>query len=104
MIKDIEKCQENLKISYNYSLVPSLSPKIKILSILAKNSENKELNFSVVSYFAWNLKFVSNILFMILVIQLALAAISIIAFRIPFHEPQKYFIINWLKSFTAYKM
>ena len=31
------KYQENIKILWNYSLLPSLPPKIKILSILEKN-------------------------------------------------------------------
>ena len=35
---EIRKYQKNSKTSYNYSLVPSLSAKMKILSILAKNS------------------------------------------------------------------
>ena len=34
---EIRKCQGNLEISLNHSLVPSLSPKIKILSITEKN-------------------------------------------------------------------
>ena len=34
----LRKYQEDLKTSYNYSLVLSPAPKIKILSILAKNS------------------------------------------------------------------
>ena len=33
----IRKGQENLKTSYNYKLVASLSPKIKIVLMLAKN-------------------------------------------------------------------
>ena len=35
--------QENLKTSFNYSLVPSLTPKMKILSILAKNCGKIEI-------------------------------------------------------------
>ena len=34
---EIRKGQENLKTSYNYKLVASLSPKIKIVLMLAKN-------------------------------------------------------------------
>ena len=34
---EVKKYQENLKTLLNYSLVPSLTLKIKILSILAKN-------------------------------------------------------------------
>ena len=33
----ISKYQENVKTSLNYSLVPSLTPKIKFLSILPKS-------------------------------------------------------------------
>ena len=35
--KEIRKGVENFKTLYNYNVVPSLPPKIKILLILAKN-------------------------------------------------------------------
>ena len=34
----LRKCQKNLKTSQNYMLVVSGPPKMKVLSILAKNS------------------------------------------------------------------
>ena len=37
ILEKIRKYQENLKISKNYSLVPRLPPKMKILSILSKD-------------------------------------------------------------------
>ena len=36
--EEIKRYQETPKISWNYRLVPSLPPKMKILSILAKNN------------------------------------------------------------------
>ena len=42
----IKKYQENLKTSLNYSLVPSATPKMKILSILPKTAEKKKLTLS----------------------------------------------------------
>ena len=35
---EIRKVQNNVKTSWKYNLVPSLPPKYKILSILAKDS------------------------------------------------------------------
>ena len=40
--QEIGKDQENLKTSYNYSLVLNLPPKMKIFSILVKNSRKTE--------------------------------------------------------------
>ena len=54
------------KFSYNYNLAPSLPPKIKILLILAKIAEKNKLKFLAVRYFTWKVKFVSNILSMII--------------------------------------
>ena len=45
-ILENQKIQENLKTSWSYSLVPSLPQKMKIISILAKNSWKKEIQFS----------------------------------------------------------
>ena len=53
----ISKYQKNVKTSLNYSLVPSLTPKIKVLL------KNRTLTFPVVHYFT--LKLESNILSMI---------------------------------------
>ena len=55
----ISKYQKNVKTSLNYSLVPSLTPKIKV------PLKNRTLTFPVVHYFTWKLDFVSNILSMI---------------------------------------
>ena len=41
--KRLRKNQENHKTSLNYSLVPSLTVKMKMLSILAKNCGEKEI-------------------------------------------------------------
>ena len=51
------KYHRNLKTSLTYSLVSSLTPKIKILSIFV----NRNLTFPVVFYFSRNLGFVSTI-------------------------------------------
>ena len=37
IIKEIRECQEDLKTLLNCSLMPSLTPKMKILSTLPKN-------------------------------------------------------------------
>ena len=53
---EIRKCQEGLKSSYNYSLVPSLLPKMEILSIVAKTIQKLKLNFSRSVLFLTNTK------------------------------------------------
>ena len=45
-IRKLGKIRKFLKKSWNYNLVPSLPPKKKILSIIAKDSLKKILNFS----------------------------------------------------------
>ena len=51
---EIRKYQKNPKISYIYSLVPSLPPKIKMLPILTKNCWKKKLiKLEFVSSFLW---------------------------------------------------
>ena len=51
---EIRKYQKNPKISYIYSLVPSLLPKIKMLPILTKNCWKKKLiKLEFVSSFLW---------------------------------------------------
>ena len=58
----IRKYQEDLKTSFKYSLVPSPTPKTKILSIVPENCWNIEIKRDlVVLHFTWKLKFVSNI-------------------------------------------
>ena len=42
----IRKVQNNVKTSWNYNLLPSLSPKKEILSVIAKGSFNIEKNFA----------------------------------------------------------
>ena len=61
--------ENHLKTSKNFNLVPSLHPKKKILSILAKYSLKIEIDhFPVVCYFTQKLEFVSNIFSVVVVI------------------------------------
>ena len=60
------KYQENLKTSLNNSLVPKLTPKIKIFVNTSKKLlNNRNWTFPAMCYFTWKLEFVSNILSMI---------------------------------------
>ena len=64
LLKDLtfRKNQENFKTSWNYKLVNSPPPKLKLLPIQRKLLKNRNWNFLVVKYFAWKLELVSNIL------------------------------------------
>ena len=65
----LRKYPKNLKASQNYSLVPIIPLKMKILSILSKNSYKK---IPAVRYFTRKLDFASSILSMITIMLPAL--------------------------------
>ena len=63
--RTITKYQENLKMSHNDNLVPSLPAKTKFLLKLATNLKNRNQTFLVVRYSTLKLKLISKTLSMI---------------------------------------
>ena len=60
--QEIRKYQENLKISYNFNVVPGLLPKKENFVNASRNFlKNRKLTFSIVHYLTEKRKSASNI-------------------------------------------
>ena len=64
-LRKLEYVRKDSKTSYNYCLVLSPPPEMKILSVLVKISWKTYWTFPIVCYFTQKLEFISNILSMI---------------------------------------